>query len=66
MWIGLLTHADAPEQLFSWWYRLLFGILEAPALHSVTAHHYYFQQDDQAVFPKKITKMQVFLIPFID
>lgn len=50
---------------FSWWFRLLFGILEAPALHSVTAHHYYFHQDDWPIFPKKI-KMQVFLLSFIN
>lgn len=36
MWIGLLIHPDVPEHLFSRWYRLFFGILEAPAVHSVS------------------------------
>lgn len=58
MWIGPLICCNALGHLF----KLLFGVLEAPALHSVTVHHYYFHQDDLAVSPK----MQVLLISFIN
>lgn len=50
IWIGPLVHTDGPEPLFSWRSRLLFGILEAPALLSVTAH---FIRMINPFFPRK-------------